>query len=271
MVKKKTSRRRSDKRSAKTAESQAPRFTAKQGQYLAYLYLYRKLHRYSPSETEIAEYFRVSPPSVHQMIVKLEEKGLITREPGVPRSVRVAVPRSEIPELDDDQEDVAVAPGPVKRDATGSARLYTLRVFLIGGPLSEKYEGKEISRTIQIRGDQTLAHLHGAIFDAYDRFDEHFYEFQFGKGPHDPKGKRYVLPEMFAEERGEPTIAGDVTQTTIDSLGLAVDQPFGYWFDYGDDWWHQINVVAIVEKVPKGKYPKVTKRVGKSPPQYMDE
>ncbi len=25
------------------------------------------------------------------------------------------------------------------------------------------------------------------------------------------------------------------------------------------------------EKVPKGKYPKVTKRVGKSPPQYMDE
>ena len=93
----------------------------------------------------------------------------------------------------------------------------------------------------------------------------------FGKGPHDPKGKRYVLPEMLKQERGDRTIAGDVTQTTIDSLGLKVDQPFGYWFDYGDDWWHQIDVLATEDKAPKGKYPRVTKRVGKSPPQYMDE
>jgi hypothetical protein len=27
---------------------------------------------------------------------------------------------------------------------------------------------------------------------------------------------------------------------------------------------------VIDEKVPKGKFPRVTKRVGKSPPQYMD-
>jgi Plasmid pRiA4b ORF-3-like protein len=45
----------------------------------------------------------------------------------------------------------------------------------------------------------------------------------------------------------------------------------GYWFDFGDDWWHQINVAAIDDKVPRGKYPKVVKRVGKSPPQYLDE
>ena len=258
-------------RRAKKAERPPARFTAKQGQYLAYLYLYRKLHRYSPSESEIAEYFRVSPPSVHQMIVKLEERGLITREPGVPRSVRVTVPRSEIPQLDDDEEDVALAAGPVNQDATGPTRLYTLHVFLIGGPVSKEFAGKEISRTIQIRGDQTLEDLHHVIFQAYSRFDEHFYEFQFGKGPHDPKGKRYVLPEMVEQERGDQTIAGDVTQITIDSLRLKVDQPFGYWFDYGDDWWHQIDVVAIEDKVPKGKYPKVTKRVGKSPPQYADE
>ena len=37
------------------------------------------------------------------------------------------------------------------------------------------------------------------------------------------------------------------------------------------DWWHQIDVGAIDEKVPKGKCPKVTRRIGKSPPQYMDE
>jgi repressor LexA len=77
------------------------RFTAKQGQYLAYLHLYRKLHRCSPSESEIAEYFRVSPPAVHQMIVHLEEQGLVTQEPGVARSVRVTVPSSKLPDLED--------------------------------------------------------------------------------------------------------------------------------------------------------------------------
>ena len=269
-----TKHQRRSRGPAKKVEKSQGQFTAKQGQYLAYLYLYRKLHRFSPSESEIAEYFRVSPPSVHQMIVKLEEKGLITREPGVPRSVRVTVPRGGIPQLEDDEdvvvEDVVVAKS-VNQDASGATRLYTLQVALIGGPVSEKYAGKKISRTIQIRGDQTLEDLHDAIFKAYDRFDEHFYEFQFGKGPHDPKGKRYVLPEMLQQGPGDPTIAGDVRQTTIESLGLKVDQPFGYWFDYGDDWWHQVDVEAIDEKVRRGKYPKVTKRVGKSPPQYMDE
>ena len=205
------------------------------------------------------------------MIIKLDDKGLITREPGVPRSVRVAVPRGEIPQLDDNEEDVAVVARLVNRRASGPVRLYTLQVALLAGPMSEKFAGKTISRTIQIRGDQTLENLHRVIFDAFGRFDEHFYEFQFGKGPHDPKGKRYVLPEMLEQERADRTITGDVTQTTIDSLDLKVDQPFGYWFDYGDDWWHQVDVQAIDENVPRGKYPKVIKRVGKNPPQYMDE
>ncbi len=152
-------------------------------------------------------------------------------------------------------------------------RLYTLEVFVISGPVAEKFlkRNPEISRTIQIQGDQTLEDLHHAIFEAFDRFDEHMYEFQFGKGPNDAKGKRYVLPSAFGEEGHKRNVAGDVAQTTIESLGLKVDQAFGYWFDFGDDWWHQINVLAIDDKVPRGKYPKVVKRVGKSPPQYPDE
>jgi hypothetical protein len=74
----------------------------------------------------------------------------------------------------------------------GGVRLYTLDVFILSGPISERFAKKntEISRTIQIRDDQTLEDLHRAIFDAFDRFDEHMYEFQFGKGPMDPKAKR---------------------------------------------------------------------------------
>jgi hypothetical protein len=84
------------------------RFTPRQGQYLAFIHRYRKLHRQGPAEHELVSYFRVTPPAVHSMMVKLEELGLITREPDVPRSARVAVSENEIPAL----EDVAGPPWP---------------------------------------------------------------------------------------------------------------------------------------------------------------
>jgi repressor LexA len=76
-------------------------FTKRQGQFLAFIHLYRKLHRRSPAETDFQRYFRLTPPSVHSMIVKLHELGLITREPGVARSIQLAIPPEELPELDD--------------------------------------------------------------------------------------------------------------------------------------------------------------------------
>jgi hypothetical protein len=156
----------------------------------------------------------------------------------------------------------------------GNVQLYTLDVFIISGPISEKFAKKNpvISRTIQIRGDQTLEDLHDAIFDAFARWEQHMYEFQFGKRPMDPKAPRYVLPSAYHADYGDDKLpTGRVDQTTLDALGLKVGRRFGYWFDFGDDWWHQINVEAIDDKTPKGKFPKVTKRVGKSPPQYPDD
>jgi hypothetical protein len=43
----------------------ATTFTLKQGQYLAFIHLYARLHRRPPVETDMQQYFRVSPPSVH--------------------------------------------------------------------------------------------------------------------------------------------------------------------------------------------------------------
>lgn len=62
----------------------------------------------------------------------------------------------------------------------------------------------------------------------------------------------------------------ETSNTPIADVGLSIDDAFGYWFDFGDDWWHQINVVEIIDKIPSGNYPKITKRVGTSPPQYAD-
>jgi catechol 2,3-dioxygenase-like lactoylglutathione lyase family enzyme len=74
-------------------------FSHRQGQFLAFIHLYRLLHRRGPAETDLVKFFRVTPPSAHQMLVKLEELGLIAREPGVPRSARVVIPAVQIPEL----------------------------------------------------------------------------------------------------------------------------------------------------------------------------
>jgi Plasmid pRiA4b ORF-3-like protein len=163
---------------------------------------------------------------------------------------------------------------PAKPVDQGKVRLYTLEVFLLSGPISASFAKKNrvISRTIQIRGDQTLEHLHEAIFDAFGRWEEHMYEFQFGKGPMDPKGPKYGLRDPDARRSAKKGKTGCfVDDTTIDSLGLEVGRSFGYWFDFGDSWWHQINVEAIEDKVPREKLPKVIKRVGKSPPQYPEE
>jgi len=153
-------------------------------------------------------------------------------------------------------------------------RLFTLEVCIIGGPMTEKFlkKNKAVCRTIQIRGDQTLEDLHYAIFDAFNREDQHMFEFQVGgKGPMDPKAKKYVLSGAFENPiPGSPEAAGDVTRTSVGSIGLKKGDAFGYWFDFGDDWWHQVTVVNIEEKAGRGNYPKVIKRVGKSPPQYVD-
>jgi Mn-dependent DtxR family transcriptional regulator len=45
------------------------------------------------------EYFRVSPPSVHQMVVTLERAGLIRRLPNIPRSIELLVDPKQLPEL----------------------------------------------------------------------------------------------------------------------------------------------------------------------------
>src|SRR5208283_6098169 len=76
-----------------------PRYTSRQGQFLAFIYQYTTLHARPPAEAELVKFFRVSPPSVHQMILTLERRGLITRTPGQARSIRLTVPPEKLPPL----------------------------------------------------------------------------------------------------------------------------------------------------------------------------
>ncbi len=77
----------------------SPSYTPKQGQYLAYIHQYTQLHGRAPAEHEIQAFFGVTPPTVHQMILKLEQLGFISRVPRQARSIRVLVPVETLPPL----------------------------------------------------------------------------------------------------------------------------------------------------------------------------
>lgn len=80
--------------------STPPRWTDRQGQYLAFIFDYTKVNRQPPAKTDIARFFGLAPPSVHRMVVELADRGLLAKTPGAARSLRVLVRRADLPELE---------------------------------------------------------------------------------------------------------------------------------------------------------------------------
>ena len=75
-------------------------FTPKQGQYLAFIHAYTQVLGRPPAEADLQRHFRVTPPSVHQMVLTLERAGLIRRQPGTARSIEVLVDPKDLPILE---------------------------------------------------------------------------------------------------------------------------------------------------------------------------
>jgi repressor LexA len=80
-------------------ENRTP-ITKKQGQYIAFIHNYTKINGRPPAEADMQRYFLVTPPPVHQMILTLEQKGLLSRVPGKPRSICLLLPKDQIPQLE---------------------------------------------------------------------------------------------------------------------------------------------------------------------------
>ncbi len=77
----------------------APRFTEKQGQYLAFIWAYTRVIGRPPAEADMQRHFRATPPAVHQMILTLERQRLVKRQPGAPRTIQILVPPEILPVL----------------------------------------------------------------------------------------------------------------------------------------------------------------------------
>jgi hypothetical protein len=76
-----------------------PVFTAKQGQYLTYIYFYTKVNLRPPAEKDMQNYFGVSSASVHSMLTTLKNKNLLSSQKGVPRSFKLEISKNLLPEL----------------------------------------------------------------------------------------------------------------------------------------------------------------------------
>jgi tetratricopeptide (TPR) repeat protein len=139
---------------------------------------------------------------------------------------------------------------------------YPFEIYLFKVSLKEK---PEIWRIIAIKGNQMLSSLHKAIFKAFDRFDEHLYSFFMSGKPYDRESE-YISPYPEA-----PKSSKLATRIRIDSLFGGDGQNFLYLFDYGDEWWHDVEFIGISDKAARGNYPRVVKKQGKSPPQYSSE
>ena len=95
--------RSSPKAAANTADKRntpKPRFTYRQGQFLISFWVSQAAPP-GACRTGQVEFFRVTPPSAHGMVVKLEQLGLVTRQQGLPRSIRVAIAEVDILPLED--------------------------------------------------------------------------------------------------------------------------------------------------------------------------
>ena len=136
---------------------------------------------------------------------------------------------------------------------------------------------KNVWRRIALKGNQTLDDLHEAIYDAFDRDDEHLYSFHFPKPGTKGRARlrdavEYSHPFM-CEDPGtfRDEAPGNAAKTKLANLNLRPRQTFLYLFDFGDQWWHEITVEQIDVAAEKGcRYPRVLEKRGKSPPQYAD-
>jgi len=107
-------------------------------------------------------------------------------------------------------------------------------------------------RRLQVPSKISLAELHHVIQAAMGWYDCHLHQFELD-------GREYADPRHMLD-------------ATSDESGrtLARLQPgdrFSYWYDFGDDWWHDISVESVGRADPALTYPRCVTGRRACPPE----
>lgn len=180
--------------------------------------------------------------------------------------------------------------------------IYRFRMWLLPNPPMQFEPETEVWRDIEVDGSHTLTDFHEGIFDAFDRWDSHAYEF-LTRDEHGIATQSYAHPRMysgdqswppmdddeidrfieraipddapeeakdqFRELRKNPPEEGNAADTTIDDLDIEASQSLFYEFDFGDGWEHHIELQEPREGSLDGD-PVIVDKQGDAPPQYPE-
>ena len=149
-------------------------------------------------------------------------------------------------------------------------KLYVFKVWLQGC--------KSIWRRIAMPGGNTLLDFHGMIFKAFDREEDHLAGFYIAPpGTRGGRQARLKAATVYLVDEDEDAPSLDdprekyARDARIEDLAVRAGTIWDYLFDYGDSWWHEIELESVTPLPRTGKFPAITGRKGASPPQYGDE
>ncbi|OPY59232.1 MAG: Plasmid pRiA4b ORF-3-like protein [Pelotomaculum sp. PtaU1.Bin035] len=115
-------------------------------------------------------------------------------------------------------------------------------------------------RRIRISASNTLQHLHEAIQDAFEFYDDHLYAFFMD-------GQPWSSNAYWSRGDNQPPYAD---KAVIGRLGFVRGQRFLYLFDFGDEWKFDVRVEEILDSDLPPARPLVIGKKGQSPEQYPD-
>lgn len=235
--------------------------TPTQGRYLAYIHAYTEGFGLPPAESEIADAIGVSPPSVNQMMKTLEKKGLIRRQPGVPRSIEVLVSPDALPKWKGKRITRTVKvwtldkPGKHNAGRTGGrdAAVYRFKITL-------QDSDPAIWRRIETK-DVALEQLHALIQTAMGWTNSHLHQFEIA-------GSRYTDPRFMMDDFddfGALDYSGLRISDLVAQHGIKLRMSYEY--DFGDGWQHELVLETVTESEPKIKYPRCVDGERACPPE----
>ncbi len=116
-----------------------------------------------------------------------------------------------------------------------------------------------IRRRLAVAEDLKLSQLHAVIQAAFGWEDCHLHEFEFGP-------ERFGRPDYDEGFPADGRQMRDERKVTL-ADALAAQREFSYWYDFGDDWWHDV-VLEAREPMPAGA-PRAELRAGErsGPPE----
>ncbi|WP_267939110.1 plasmid pRiA4b ORF-3 family protein [Pseudonocardia dioxanivorans] len=112
-----------------------------------------------------------------------------------------------------------------------------------------------VRRRVQVPGEIDLAVLHGVVQSVMGWTNSHLHEFEIA-------GRRYGIPDPDRPSQG----VADETKAKLFRLVKAGDR-FGYIYDFGDNWTHEIAVEAVETAEPGVRYPRCVAGQGACPPE----